>query len=238
MTTASGPSPETAERVRSALAYVPVVARRYVGGALDQQELVAAGNLGLVQAALRFDPARKVRFLTYADWWIRKAILEAFEVQSRPVHVPRNQLERMRRIERTRADWVAIHGREPTSEELAGRSELRASASVLLFRSSRRTVSLDQPVRDGERHPLNETLSDPSAESPQGSLVRRELADRLRRLLAALSARERAVIRLRFGLGDDSTGATLRQVARRLGISRERVRQIELRAVLKLRRLF
>jgi RNA polymerase sigma factor (sigma-70 family) len=238
MTISSGPSPETAERVRSALAYVPVVARRYGGGALDQQELVAAGNLGLVQAALRFDPGRRVRFLTYADWWIRKAILEAFEAQARAVRLPRNQIDRLRRIERLRADWIASHGCEPTAEELAGRSGMRLPALLLLARSSRRMVSLDQPARADERHPLNETLPDPRAESPQGSLVRRELADRLRRLLTLLSTRERTVLRLRFGLDDDSPGGTLRQVARRLGISRERVRQIELRALLKLRRLF
>ena len=228
-------SDDVPDHIRQSLAYVPTVARRYLGNGLDYQELIAAGNLGLVQAALRFDSSRNVSFVTYADWWIRKAIIEALEEQSRPIRLPRYFGDKLRNLERARSGWRSRFGANPTEEELALASGLSSSEIRRLAGTPRAAVSLDQPVRPSSDRPLSETLEDEGAECPQGSLIRRELVSHLYHQLAALTAREREVIRVRFGL-DREPRKTLREVARKLGISRERVRQIELRVLLKLRR--
>jgi RNA polymerase primary sigma factor len=194
--------------VRQGAAYVPAVARRYAGTGLDRDELIAAGNLGLVQAALRFDPSRNLKFITYADWWIRKAIVEAIETLSGPVRTPRYRYEQLRWVKRARARWTARHGYG---------------------------ISLDQPTRHDDR-PLSESIHGPEEACPQRRLIRRELGDRLHRELAGLGPRERKVIRLRFGL-DGATPLPLRAVGQLLGLSRERVRRIELDALLKIRRV-
>jgi RNA polymerase primary sigma factor len=212
-----------------------VVARRYVGYGLPLDELIAAGNLGLVEASLRFDPARKVKFITYADWWIRKAILEAMEEQTGPVRLPRYQHERLRALRTTRAELLSRDGGEPDKDDLAREAGLSRRETDLLLRFIPAAVSLEQPVRGQDGRPLREVLPDPDGESPQRSLVRRDLARRLRRQVASLAARETEVILLRFGLHGEPP-LTLREAGRRLGISRERVRQLELRALLKLRR--
>jgi RNA polymerase sigma factor (sigma-70 family) len=198
-------------------------------------ELIAAGNLGLVEASLRFDPARKVKFITYADWWIRKAILEALEEQTGPVRLPRYQHEKLRALRATRAELLSREGSEPDKDDLAREAGLSRRETDLLLRFIPATVSLEQPVRGHDGRPLREVLADPDGESPQRSLVRRDLALRLRRQVASLAERETEVILLRFGLHGE-TPLTLREAGRRLGISRERVRQLELRALLKLRR--
>jgi RNA polymerase primary sigma factor len=228
--------PDTADRIRRTLAYVPWVARRYRGGGLDFQELIAAGNLGLVQAALRFDPDRNVRFVTYADWWIRKAMIESVAVQRRPVRIPRNQHERLRELARVRAEWLGRHGSEPSAEQLAQTTGVSLSNLAELQRAARGPISLDQPTSPDGGHALNETIADAAAECPQESLIRRQLGAHLRRNVAGLSSREREVIELRFGLDRGET-STLREAAIRLGLSRERVRQIELRALLRLKQL-
>jgi RNA polymerase primary sigma factor len=226
----------SADDVRRVLAYVPAVARRYAGYGVDFDELVAAGNFGLVKAALRFDPERKIKFITYAGWWIRKAILEALEEQVVPFRIPRYQQEKLRALRAARADYLSRIGDEPDEEQLAEASGIPREDAELLLRFLSSTVSLEQPLAPGDDRPLKELLPDAGSENPQGSLVRRELAQRLRGQLASLGQREREVISMRFGFGRERP-LTLREVGRRLGISRERVRQVELRALVKLRRM-
>jgi RNA polymerase sigma factor (sigma-70 family) len=212
------------------------VARRYVGCGLDFDELIAAGNLGLVRATLRFDPSRKIKFITYASWWIRKAILEALEEQIGPFRLPRYQHEKLRVLRAARADMLSRTGGEPSEQQIAEASGLAREDAELLLRFISSSVSLEQPLAPGDDRPLKDLLPDSHSESPQGSLVRRELAERLRRQLASLDERERQVITMRFGF-DGARPLTLREAGRRLGISRERVRQVELRTLLKLRQL-
>ncbi len=222
--------------IHEVLAFVPSVARRYAGIGLDLDELIAAGNLGLVKAALRFEPARKIKFITYASWWIRKAILEALEQQLGPFRLPRYQHEKLRVLRAARADYRSRIGVEPDDEQLSRASGLSPDDTGLLLRFISSTVSLEQPLNPGDDRPMKELLPDPAPDCPQDNLVRRELTRRVYRQLAALDSREREVIALRFGF-DGGTPSTLREAGRQLGISRERVRQVELRALLKLRRL-
>jgi len=222
--------------IRSALAYVPSVARRYLGCGLPFEELLAAGNLGLVEAALRFDPGRGVKFVTYADWWIRKAILMAVEEQAGPVRLPRYRLEQLRAIHDARASLRHKTGREPDAEAIARVTGFGVEDVVRLLSISRQSVSLEQPATPGGERPLREVLAQDLAKGPQSVLLREDSALRLRRHVAAMGMRERVVLTLRYGLGG-SRPLTLRQVGDALQISRERVRQIEHRALRDLKRL-
>lgn len=231
--TSHGEQLPDARLIRSALGYVPLVARRYLSHGLDFDELIAAGNLGLVQAALRFDPTREIKFVTYADWWIRKAILEALEVQVGPMRLPRYQYEKLRHVRRARAGWVARFASEPTSHELAEAAGFTPEEVDRLLGLVLTTTSLEQPSGAGDTL-LRDLISDPQSENPQGGLLQKDLAAHLLRQVAALSPKETQVIMLRFGLGGEPA-LTLRGVGRCLAMSRERVRQIELRALIKLR---
>ena len=221
--------------IQEGLRYVPAVARRYLGNGPDLDELIAAGQLGVVQAALRFEPQRKMKFTTYADWWIRKAILEAIETLSGPLRMPRYRYDRLRWLRQAGATWTARHGETPTTEQLAAVSGMPLHQVEQLLSSVPRGVSLDHPTHGDELRPLGESLRDPRSACPQASLIQSDLARRLRRELAALTARERAVILLRFGFGGRSP-LTLRETGRVVDLSRERVRQIERRVLQKIRR--
>jgi len=224
------------EWIDGALPYVVHVARRYVrlGVALD--DLIAAGNLGLVEAALRFDPARNVRFLTYADWWIRKAILDAIADQSGPVRVPRHRQEQLRALADARKRLRATLGREPGLEESAREAGFGDETLAALLGAARHTVSLEHPASPGAQRTLQDTLAEEPASGPHGILAEREGTGRLRNLVARLDPRARAVVTLRFGL-DEARPRTLREIAGLLSVSRERVRQIEQRALNHLRRV-
>lgn len=227
---------EFAAWIHGALAYVPSVARRYLGCGLPFEELLAAGNLGLVEAAMRFDRDRNVKFVTYADWWIRKAILNAVEEQSGPVRLPRYRLEQLRNLHDARARLRVRDGREPESAELAEATGFSVADVETLLGIGRQTVSLEQPSgREGER-PLHETLASPPGRGPEDLYLSEDSTGRLRKLVAGLGGRDRDVLTLRYGLAGGAP-LTLREVGDRLAISRERVRQIEHRALLHLRRL-
>jgi RNA polymerase primary sigma factor len=222
--------------IERTLAYVPVVARHFMGRGLPRDELVAAGNLGLVEAALRFDPGRNVKFITYADWWIRKAIHRALEQEGGPVRVPRYQHDRLRRLREARREWVHRHGVEPDADELGVATGLSRAEVDQLLHLLRGPVSLERPAHPADDRPLKETLVAPDSSDPQRTLARRDLANRLRHKLMTLGDRELRVITLRFGLNGEGP-LTLRQAGRCLGISRERVRQLEHRTLIKLKQM-
>jgi len=220
-------------RIKGALAYVPSVARRFLGSGLSFDELIAAGNLGLVQAGLRFDPSRNVKFVTYADWWIRKSILKTIQEQAGPVRLPRYRLEQLREIKEAQSR-LRLTGREPEREELA-RATGRTPYEIELLLGSRKSVSIEQPLRP-ESQPLGSLLTSDPEKEPQNTLVRRDFRRHLRALIAKLKENQRQVVTLRFGFGKHPP-MTLRQAGGELGISRERVRQIEQRALRNLRDL-
>jgi len=221
--------------VRRGLGYVPTVARRFRGSGLELDELIAAGNLGLVEAALRFDASRNLKFVTYADWWIRKAIREAIATLTGPVRLPRSRAEKLRWLKQTRARWVALHGAEPTLEELSVASSVPLAQVRRALATEPRGIPLDRPSHPAHDRPVLDSLPDRKATSPQQNLIRSDLAHHLQRELASLAPREREVIRLRFGL-DGEPPRTLRRAGVLLGLSRERVRRIELEVLLKIRR--
>jgi len=228
--------PPSAGWIHDALAYVPSVARRYLGCGLPFEELLAAGNLGLVEAAIRFDPSRNVKFVTYADWWIRKAILSAIEEQSGPVRLPRYRQEQLRTIHDARALLRLRRGHEPHTEELALMTGFSVAEIARLLSIGRQAVSLDKPPASAGEKPLRELLAAESSTCPTATLLSDDEAGQIRRLVAGLRVRERSVLALRYGL-HGSAPLTLREIGQRLGISRERVRQIEQRALLHLRNL-
>lgn len=225
-------SPET--WIEGALAYVPSVARRFVGCGVSFDELLAAGNLGLVQAALRFDPSRNVKFVTYADWWIRKSILKTIQEQSGPVRLPRYRLEQLRHLHEERSRIMRDTRREPDAEELAEATGRSPGEVDLLLGIGRRGVSLEHPANPNEPRPLGRLLADDLDKGPQRTLIRRDSLRHLRRLIGRLGMRERTVLQMRFGLNGHAA-MTLREAGETLGISRERVRQIESRALRRLR---
>ena len=224
------------EQIRQVMSYVPRVARKYLGCGLDFDELVAAGNLGLVQAGLRYDVSRRVKLATYADWWIRKAILEALMTQSGPVRLPRYQHDRLRQLQDVRADWLTTRGQEPEVHDLVQVSGFRRDEAERLSGFWRHPVSLDHPAHGTDGSPYGELLADEDRTCPHRTVQTRDLALRVQCHLDSLEERERRVLKLRFGLEGD-TPMTLRETGRHLGISRERVRQVEGRALVRLREM-
>jgi RNA polymerase primary sigma factor len=167
--TGKGETPDPSSRedpvswIEGALAYVPSVARRFSGTGLAFDELLAAGNLGLVEAALRFDPTRNVKFVTYADWWIRKTILRAIQEQTGPVRLPRYRLEQLRDLRETRLRLTERMGREPDTEEIARAIGRPVREIRLLLAMGRRGVSIDQSAASHETRPLIGVLEHASA---------------------------------------------------------------------------
>ena len=213
-------------RVEAHLDRVLPLAWEYRHLGVPLEDLEAEGTLGLLEAATRFDPARGVRFLTYAGWWIRKRIVEAVSRQSLLVRLPRGAVERLRRVRRAERDLSAKLGRAPSCEEIARACDLRARDVDLVLLSARREISLEEPVgRDGSRL-LEDVLPDLRDPGPEDALAQASGSSHVRALLGRLPARARAVLVLRFGFAGDPD-LSLSDVGALLGVTRERARQLE-----------
>ena len=220
------------ELMEANLRLVVSVAKRYLGSDLSLLDLVQEGNIGLMKAVDRFQYRRGFKFSTYATWWIRQAITRAIADHSRTIRIPVHMVETLNRISRVNRHLVNELGREPTPEELAQRTGVPAKKVRLILESSRKPLSLETPI--GEDSELGDFLEDKSAASPNDSLLNQDLTTQVERALGTLSPKEKEILRLRFGIGEEGEH-TLEEVGQRFQVTRERIRQIEAKALRKLR---
>lgn len=231
-----GSENERESYIESTLAYVPHVARRYLGCGLPFDELIACGNLGLVEAAIRYRPERGVKFVTYADWWIRKSMLSAIQQQADPVRIPRYRSEKATRIREAKQQLRSARRGEPGIDELAEATGISAREIQRIQVMSRPALSLHQPARPDGSLLLEDMLESREQSEKADQWIRRQFSTWVLERLSELPPRERQVLILRYGLLG-CPALTLRKIGSRIGLSRERVRQIETVALDRLREM-
>ncbi len=217
--------------IYSHLKFVVSIARHYQGYGVPLADLINEGNLGLLRALKRFDPNRKVRFLSYAIWWIRQAIMKALNEQSRLIKISGEQRAKMKKIREAQIDLLQEKGVEPTFEEIAEEIGLPLEEVKKSYNMITSEVSLDSPVYpDNEKQTLVDIVNQDALPSPEEAYEEVELVERLKEAMKDLRPRDKLILEMYYGL-DDGRPKTLEEIGKQLGISRERVRQLKERAL-------